>query len=187
MVRAAHVEAEPETRPKFHHEVLEEDVSYDSPERPKPLVEQALELDDPIAYLRAEVPSPRPTQDVVELEFLESTNQLVGTMTNPTVNPKELAAAARPDKPPLHLLEHAADIEISWVMKHGADKYGRRNFRDSPMKASVYIGAIRRHAGALANGEDIDPESGRSHWAHIGACAQVILSAMDAGTFEDDR
>lgn len=122
-------------------------------------------------------------------------------MMNPThaeqvINPKELAAA-QDDKAPLDYLEHAADVQISRALAggaftptgklSGAAKYGRRNFRYSPIKANVYIGAIKRHIGALANGEDIDPDSGLSHWAHIGADIHVVLSAMDAGTYEDDR
>lgn len=102
------------------------------------------------------------------------------------VNPKEVQAATD-NKAPLDYLEHAANVEICKAIKTGADKYGRRNFRDTPIKANVYIGAIMRHIGAYSNGEDLDPDSGLSHFAHIGACVHVVLSAMDAGTFTDDR
>lgn len=100
-------------------------------------------------------------------------------------NPKEVAAA-RDDKAPLDLLEHAADAQIARVLATGAKKYGRRNFRASPINASVYIGAIRRHIGAFASGEELDPESGLSHLAHVGACVHVVLAAKDAGVFVDD-
>lgn len=103
-----------------------------------------------------------------------------------TVNPKDLAAT-RDKKPMLDLLEHVADIEIARVMETGAKKYGRKNFRTIPIMATVYAGAIKRHAGAWLAGEDLDPESGISHLAHIGANVHVLLAAMEAGTFIDNR
>lgn len=102
------------------------------------------------------------------------------------VNPKDIAAT-RDQKPPLHLLEHSADVEIAKVMAHGAEKYGRRNFYTIPILANVYGGAIRRHIGAWLMGEDIDPESGHSHLAHIGANIHVLFAAMQEGMFLDDR
>lgn len=101
-------------------------------------------------------------------------------------NPKELAAT-RDKKAPLHLLEYAADCEIAAALSHGARKYGRKNFQQTPILANVYGGAIRRHVGAWLTGEDIDPESGLSHLAHIGANVHVLLSAMAHRTFVDDR
>lgn len=102
-----------------------------------------------------------------------------------TANPKELAAI-REDKPPLDLLEHCADIEIARALAGGALEYGRRNFRASPIKASVYAGAIRRHIGAWASGQERDPKSGLSHLAHVGACVHVVFAAQEAGCFVND-
>lgn len=103
-----------------------------------------------------------------------------------TLNPKDLAAT-RDKKPQLDLLEHVANIEIARVMETGARKYGRKNFRTIPISATVYIGAIARHVGAWGAGENLDPESGISHLAHIGANVHVLLAAMEAGTFTDNR
>lgn len=102
------------------------------------------------------------------------------------VNPKDIAAT-RDKKPPLHLLEYAADLEIARALATGANKYGRRNFITLPILATVYGGAIKRHIGAWLDGEDIDPESGFSHIAHIGANVHVLLSAISHDTFSDDR
>jgi hypothetical protein len=102
------------------------------------------------------------------------------------VNPKDIAAT-RDQKPPLDLLEHVADIAISQALHTGAVKYGRKNFRTIPIQATVYGGAIRRHIGAWLDGQDLDPESGFSHLAHIGANVHVLLAALDAGTFNDNR
>lgn len=102
-------------------------------------------------------------------------------------NPKA-AAAIRDKKPPLHLLEYPADVEISLVLETGAVKYGKKNFRVvGSISADVYGGAIRRHIGAWLNGEDLDHDSGLSHLAHIGANIHVLFAAMEAGTFDDDR
>lgn len=102
-------------------------------------------------------------------------------------NPKAARAVAD-GKDPLDYLESAVcDPSEARVMKSGADKYGRRNFRDSTILATTYVGAIRRHLNAFASGEDTDPNSGEPHLAHIRACCAVLLSAQDAGTYEDDR
>ena len=103
-------------------------------------------------------------------------------------NPKA-AQALRDGKPPLDLIEHAAEVEIAKVMHTGAVKYGRRNYThpDTRIYASTYIAAIRRHIGAYAAGETLDPDSGLSHLAHIGANNNVVLAAIAASTFVDDR
>lgn len=101
-------------------------------------------------------------------------------------NPKA-AAATRDQKPPLELLEHAADVEIARALKTGAVKYGQKNYHEVEIFAGTYGGAVRRHIGAWLDGEDIDPESGLSHIAMIGANVHVLLGAMAAGTFRDNR
>lgn len=101
-------------------------------------------------------------------------------------NPKAARAAAD-GKAPLQYLDPVMDEDIAYVMEHGALKYGLRNYRDTPMKASVYVGAMRRHLKAWATGEDLDPDSGRPHLAHLVACAVVIEAAREAGTYVDDR
>ena len=102
------------------------------------------------------------------------------------MNPKEREAQQR-NKVPLDLLEPAADEVIALALASGAEKYGLRNFTQTPIKARVYIGAIRRHTTAWLAGEDADPNSGLSHLAHIGASVHVVLAAMEAGQFVDDR
>ena len=104
---------------------------------------------------------------------------------DPEVNPKQLQAT-RDQKVPLHLLEPVANAEIAKALAHGAHKYGRRNFYQTPILATVYVGALRRHTDAILDGELVDPDSGLSHWAHIGANVHVALAAMKAGTFVDD-
>jgi hypothetical protein len=102
------------------------------------------------------------------------------------VNPKD-AAATRDNKPRLDLLEHSADIEIAAALLTGAAKYGVGNYRTIPIAARVYGAAIKRHVGAWLEGQELDPESGLSHLAHIGANVHVLFGALDAGTLQDDR
>jgi hypothetical protein len=102
------------------------------------------------------------------------------------LNPKD-AAATRDKKPRLDLLEHCADIEIAAALLTGAAKYGVGNYRTIPIAARVYGAAIKRHVGAWLEGQELDPESGLSHLAHIGANVHVLFGALDAGTLQDDR
>jgi hypothetical protein len=102
------------------------------------------------------------------------------------LNPKD-AAATRDNKPRLDLLEHCADVEIAAALLTGAAKYGVGNYRTIPIAARVYGAAIKRHVGAWLEGQELDPESGLSHLAHIGANVHVLFGALDAGTLQDDR
>ena len=86
------------------------------------------------------------------------------------------------DKLPLRVLEGDAFVHAG-----GAAKYGERNWRIDSILASTYEGAIMRHFISWANGEDLDPESGRSHLYHIRACCAVMLDADMYGKLVDDR
>lgn len=102
------------------------------------------------------------------------------------VNPKELRAAAD-NKAPLDYLEPCADEQAAWVLFNGAAKYGRHNYRETPMKMTVYVGAIKRHVAEWQTGVDEDRDDGLHPLAHIIACCHVMLAAIDAGTAVDDR
>lgn len=104
----------------------------------------------------------------------------------PLTNPKELAAAAD-GKAPLEYLEAVCNPGEARVLKGGAGRHGLRNYTVSPIRAQVYVGALRRHIDAWASGEDTDPDSGESHLSHIRANVAVLQAAMAAGTFVDDR
>jgi hypothetical protein len=101
-------------------------------------------------------------------------------------NPKDEAAHSL-DKTRLDLLEPVADEQIARALAFGADKYGIRNFTQTPIEARVYVAALRRHIDAWLNGRDIDRDSGLHPLAHVGANVHVVLAAIEAGTFIDDR
>lgn len=108
------------------------------------------------------------------------------SMPEPAVNPKELRAASD-GKQPLDYLEPLVNAPVARVMKHGGDKYGYRNYTVTPCKIRTYIGAVQRHLDAIKMGEDIDPDSGESHWAHIIAGSSCYLGCELSGLAIDDR
>ena len=99
------------------------------------------------------------------------------------VNPKDLLGIK---KAPLRLVPPALTIETAPVMALGAAKYGPYNWREYPVKLSVYLEAIQRHLLAVLDGQWLDPESGRPHLAHISACAGIIFDAKEIGNLVDD-
>ena len=101
-------------------------------------------------------------------------------------NPKYVQAMkdgkARMENIPLTVLDGDAAVHSL-----GADKYGRFNWRQDPILATTYVAAMLRHLTAWAGGEDLDPESGKSHLYHIRACCAVALDADIHGKLIDDR
>lgn len=99
-------------------------------------------------------------------------------------DPKGAAGAA---KTPLQLLPSVAMALTSQVLKHGAEKYGEFNWRHAKVETMTYIGAIRRHLDAMADGQDLDPESGFPHIAHVAASCFILMDAADFGHLVDNR
>ena len=60
----------------------------------------------------------------------------------------------------MELLEEAAR-----VLEYGATKYERDNWK-KPTNWTVSYACLMRHMSAWQAGEDLDPESGRSHLGH---------------------
>ena len=90
-------------------------------------------------------------------------------------------------KAPLNLLPPYALEQCSWVHKLGSEKYGPYNWRKTGVCASTYVAAIMRHLNAWRDGEDLDPESGISHIAHVACSCNILLDADYCGTLQDDR
>jgi hypothetical protein len=105
-------------------------------------------------------------------------------MNTKGIDPKGKAGAL---KTPLHLIPPAASREIAPVHAHGAEKYGPYNWRDTPVQSLTYVAAIMRHLDAWRDGQDLDPESGLSHLAHIGANINIMLDAKACGMLVDNR
>lgn len=90
------------------------------------------------------------------------------------------------NKAPMELLSHQALAQIAEVFGHGAIKYGKHNYKKG-LAWSRVIGAAYRHLGAFNSGEDLDPESGRSHIAHLGCCVIMLLDFIKEHKELDDR
>lgn len=89
-------------------------------------------------------------------------------------------------KAPISLIPIEAIIGEAEVFGFGAKKYGRHNFRKG-MAHSRVLDAALRHILAIVNGEELDPESGKPHWAHARCCLAMYAFYQSAGVGEDDR
>ena len=78
-------------------------------------------------------------------------------------------------------------MEAALGMTEGALKYGRHNYRDCGVRASVYYDALLRHIGAWWEGEDVDTASNLSHVAKAISCLIVLRDSMLRGNWVDDR
>lgn len=73
------------------------------------------------------------------------------------------------------LMPFEAIEEINKVLDFGAKKYAAHNWRTGTgFKYTRVLSSLLRHTFAWARGEDLDPESGLSHLAHMG-CNVVFL------------
>ena len=99
-------------------------------------------------------------------------------------DPKGAAGAL---KTPLGLIPPYAMYLTAWAHKLGAEKYGPYNWRDTGVCASTYVNAMMRHLNAWRDGEDLDPESGISHLAHIACSCNILMDADYCDTLQDDR
>ncbi len=99
-------------------------------------------------------------------------------------NPKDAIGIS---KAPMSTVSAAVLMEVGVAMLEGASKYGRHNYRAAGVRASVYYDALMRHAMAWWEGEDLDPDSGMSHFTNAIATLVVLRDAMIQDKFTDDR
>lgn len=105
------------------------------------------------------------------------------TNSKPT-NPKDSVGVK---KAPLSTVSAPVMMEVGLAMLEGARKYGRHNYRDAGVRASVYYDALMRHMVDWWEGEDIDPDSGLSHVTKAIASLVVLRDSMIRDNWEDDR
>ena len=90
------------------------------------------------------------------------------------------------EKPRMDLLDSGFLEDVAKVLTFGANKYAAHNWRGG-INYSRLIGAAYRHLGAINRGEDIDPESGLPHSAHLGCCVMFLNWMMANKPNLDDR
>jgi hypothetical protein len=90
-------------------------------------------------------------------------------------------------KPPMSLLPFGALREVAHVLAFGREKYGAHSWRYHAGEWSRMADAAMRHLGAWIDGENVDPETGRSHLAHAACCVLFLLAYVLDGRGRDDR
>jgi hypothetical protein len=89
-------------------------------------------------------------------------------------------------KPRLELVPWTAVSEIAEVLTFGADKYGANNWCRGA-RWGRYFAALCRHIFAWWRGENLDPETGKSHLAHAGCCLLFLMEYQRNDWGSDDR
>ena len=79
------------------------------------------------------------------------------------------------DKPRCSLLPFAEVSEVVDVLTSGAKKYSPDNWKYVPNAEERYIDAAMRHFTAWIAGEKKDPETGKSHLAHVMCCVLFLM------------
>lgn len=78
-------------------------------------------------------------------------------------------------KPRMDLLPPKALLAVGRVLTKGAEKYPDHGWRKAEAEGQKRIAAaIIRHTLAALDGEEQDPESTESHWAHVAANALFL-------------
>lgn len=106
-------------------------------------------------------------------------------MEKESINPKDAIGRS---KPSICSIPSTALAQQAIVHMLGSKKYGFYNWRTVPkVSCMTYLDAMERHLRKYLDGEDIDPESGVSHLAHIAACCNIVMDASTVGNLHDDR
>lgn len=133
----------------------------------------------------ATVQMPGKRESIYNVPFgaMLSADHVPAASAKPT-NPKDLLGS---NKVPMHLWPTTATAMGSIALLNGALKYGRSNWREAGVRASIYYDAAMRHLMAWFEGEECDPDDGVPHLAAALGCLAIIVDAEAAGKLEDDR
>ena len=99
-------------------------------------------------------------------------------------NPKDIIGS---NKIPLHLWPESASAFGCLGFLEGLLKYGRSNYREYGVKASIYVDACKRHLNAWFEGEDYNPDNGIPHLGNALACIAILVEAIVNNKLIDDR
>lgn len=99
-------------------------------------------------------------------------------------NPKDAVGST---KVPMGLVPATFIAETALAFLEGKEKYGQVNWRAAPVRASVYIDALKRHISKYEECQDRDPDTLVHHLGNLGACAGILIDAAAHGTLVDDR
>jgi hypothetical protein len=100
-------------------------------------------------------------------------------------NPKDIAGSSK--VPVNSMISGAVKAEIAAALLEGSLKYGRHNYRQDGVRASIYYDALGRHSDAWWEGEDVDPDSGINHLSKAIAGLMILRDCQIRGMMNDDR
>ncbi len=104
--------------------------------------------------------------------------------TSKPSNPKDAVGI---NKAPASVVSQLVMMQVNLAMMEGALKYGRHNYRDAGVRASVYYDATRRHMDSWWEGQNLDPDSKLNHIIKAIASLTVLADGIITGLWEDDR
>jgi hypothetical protein len=108
-----------------------------------------------------------------------------GQTSPPEIGNPKVGAASK--KYSLRYLPLSANIEVNRALENGADKYGLCNWRDTNVKASVYIDAALRHIAQWQEGQEDASDSTVHNLGHAMASLAIIIDAQAQSVLIDDR
>lgn len=79
-----------------------------------------------------------------------------------------------------------AQEQYAKVLTKGAEKYAERNWENG-MPWSKVTASLKRHISAFERGEDVDPETGLLHMAHVMCNAAFLVEYYNIFPQGDDR
>ena len=86
----------------------------------------------------------------------------------------------------LEKYKDAGPVSIAKVLEEGKKKYGERNW-EKGMKWSVCYASALRHCKRLMEGQELDVETGYSHYWHIACNVMFLLEYSTTCPELDDR
>jgi len=122
--------------------------------------------------------------DIVAYRVCTPAPKTESVATQPDTNPKRQFGMS---SIPLNLWSPLASAYGAVSLYNGSLKYGRGNYRATPVEASIYIAAALRHLMAWAEGEEFDPADGCPNLGGVLANIAILLDARAVGTLIDDR
>jgi hypothetical protein len=101
-------------------------------------------------------------------EFQEKANEAFNKAQNKIIETKYDAKALRYNQGKVEwsLMHYGSMVPMIRVLEFGAKKYAPNNWKKG-FERNDLLDCIQRHLAALMDGEEVDPESGQSHMAHI--------------------
>lgn len=90
------------------------------------------------------------------------------------------------NKPKLSLVPHSLKQHCALALEYGTQKYAKGNWRKG-LSWSDTLDSLERHLDAFKEGEDLDPESGLHHLAHMAANVAFLCEFINTRKEFDDR